>query len=289
MSRILKRTATLLVLITGFTLVGAGPARAATGGTVTVEGTTLWYVAQPGAVNKIEISYDAELDLYLVKDFVSTVEVAGGPCTQETETVVSCEAKGVTAVKGDAGDMFDTLGVRGTLSDGVAAELHGGPGNDLVFGDSDETLYGDGGDDNLQGGSGDDTLYGGPGDDLMQGGAGIDTVSYADQQSPITADADGVLGDDGPSGQDDTIMADVENIVGGEVADRLYGTDRDDGLAGGPGDDLLVGGAGSDRLEGGDGYDILYGDGGLGGSPREVDVCAVGRGGGLTNGCEVVL
>lgn len=289
MSRALKRTAAVLVLLTGLLVAGGGPARAASGGAVTVDGDTLRYTAEPGEVNRVEIKYDLSLDRYEVFDFASTIE-AGDGCVQAGDTVAFCDAAGVTVIQGDVGDMSDSLGVRGTLgADVLVVELRGGPGDDVVFGGyADDTLYGGSGDDLLHGYGGDDTLHGGPGDDDMFGGGGFDTVSYAGEFAPVTADADGAFGDDGPAGQSDTIMPDVENIVGGKGDDTLFGGPRNDGLFGGPGDDRLVGGPGDDRLDGGEGFDFLYGDGAGDDSTRGFDICVTGPGGGRTRDCEVV-
>ena len=141
--------------------------------------------------------------------------------------------------------------------------LSGGPGqDDLYGGDGLDGLYGGAGDDELRAGSGadlvsgddaDDVLEGGTGPDTMLGGAGIDTVSYGAEVSPITADPDGVSGDDGATGEGDTVKADVENVVGGFAPDLLAGND---------GANLIRGGAGADEIDGRGGTDQLFGDDG---------------------------
>ncbi|MBG0560848.1 calcium-binding protein [Actinoplanes aureus] len=157
--------------------------------------------------------------------------------------------------------------------DGVDV-LYGGAGNDYLRGDyGNDTLHGGDGVDELHAENGNDRVYGGAGDDQIyanaiqndgdkegqgadyySGGAGIDRVSYGSYlTSAVTADADGLNGDDGADGEGDTIATDVETIWGGSGDDKLYGRDAPD---------TLVGGAGDDRLQGNGGYDVLYGDGG---------------------------
>lgn len=142
-------------------------------------------------------------------------------------------------------------------------ELHGGGGDDFVFGDGDayyaekgeafrlagvvfnpvdkldrgENWVGDGGTiarpNNNN--SGDDVIYGGAGNDAVYGGRGDDTL----------------FGEDGD-----------DRLVGGDGMDHLHGGSGSDHLIGGAGDDMLAGGAQRDWLEGGDGADNLEGGGG---------------------------
>lgn len=153
----------------------------------------------------------------------------------------------------------------------------GGIGDDTISGDSgNDTISGNVGNDHLTGFTGRDRAYGGAGndhidmhttavtgdDDYVSGGAGRDYVSYMSYRKPITADADGVRGDDGAKGERDTIATDVEALRGGEASDRLSGTSRADTLEGWLGDDVIHGGDGDDVLQGGDGRDRLYGNDG---------------------------
>lgn len=94
--------------------------------------------------------------------------------------------------------------------------------------DSENRLYGRGGDDWIIGGPIADHLEGNDGDDILEGGEGADTLS-------------GGRGDD--------------RLYGGEGWDRLDGGDGDDVLQGGPGRDELRGGKGDDFLSGGVGFD----------------------------------
>ncbi len=107
--------------------------------------------------------------------------------------------------------------------------------------ESDQTISGSFGDDELAGGTGNDTIDGGFGDDMIDGGAGDDALA-------------GGFGDDAMNGGGDD-----DSLSGGFGNDALAGGEGDDALTGGFGDDELVGGAGSDSLSGGFGNDTLVG------------------------------
>jgi Ca2+-binding RTX toxin-like protein len=85
----------------------------------------------------------------------------------------------------------------------------------------DDTIYGEGGNDDIDGDYGDDTLHGGDGDDIIDGSYGNDTL----------------YGDDGN--------------------DTIYGAAGDDILSGGVGNDRLVGGTGSDTYHYVSGKDVI--------------------------------
>jgi serralysin len=157
--------------------------------------------------------------------------------------------------------------------------LDAGDGNDWVDGhEGNDTLVGRLGSDKLDGGTGQDVYWAGGGFDFMldsgtsadifHGGADADQVSYAGRDKTIVADLDGRSGDDGQSGEKDTIDIDVERLVGGSGNDRLTGNAADnkldgdtgkDVLIGLGGDDVLWGWTGKDTLDGGDGADWLDG------------------------------
>ncbi|GAB2582039.1 hypothetical protein Aab01nite_59280 [Paractinoplanes abujensis] len=148
--------------------------------------------------------------------------------------------------------------------------LSDGTGNDKVFGGAgDDTIVNDQGNDIVDAGAGNDLMTpsgdfaAGTDRDSFIGGPGIDLVDYFKRAKAVTADADGAAGDDGSTGEGDTISGTVEGIGGGKGNDRLLGTSRDEGFFGGPGNDQIAAGAGDDYLEGEDGRDSLNGAGGV--------------------------
>ena len=159
-------------------------------------------------------------------------------------------------------------------SDYYYAVIYGERGNDAVTGGAlDDKLYGGRGDDALHGGDGNDLLSGGDGDDTLDGGAGSDTVSY-EGTTPIgslgvwvdLAAGRGLLGGDVDA------FTSIENVIGTDLVDvifgdangnRIEGRGEADGLYGGGGDDQLYGGNGNDLLEGGTGADTLDGGAGI--------------------------
>ena len=168
---------------------------------------------------------------------------------------------------GAAGEGDNVLGSLGSIQGGSgndtlesgadAASLAGGAGNDTLVGSPEgESLLGQDGDDNISGGGGSDSLGGGAGADLLSGGPGRDEASYADAAQPLRLS----IGDgpgDGAVGENDDILADVEDLVGGPRADVMIGTAEANRLVGLGGADRMVGGEGADRLEGAGDGDLL--------------------------------
>jgi Ca2+-binding RTX toxin-like protein len=160
----------------------------------------------------------------------------------------------------------------------------GGAGSDTLFGNDltnslvgssgNDVLDGRGGNDNLSGGMGDDTLVGGTGDDRLTGGAGADTF-VLDGGNDIIDGGDGidwisVNGSVGGrvnlattntqlTGHGSDRITGIENVSGGNGADRFLGDSKANVLKGNGGNDMLNGRGGSDVLEGGAGRDTLQG------------------------------
>jgi Ca2+-binding RTX toxin-like protein len=133
----------------------------------------------------------------------------------------------------------------------IAADVEsigGGPGNDVLTGNA--------GVNTLAGGEGDDTLDGAGGADILAGGAGIDTADYSSRTNAVTVDLDDEA-DDGEFGEEDNVINDVENIVGGAANDDLTGSADANALTGGPGDDTINGEEGIDVLSGDSGADTI--------------------------------
>ncbi len=142
--------------------------------------------------------------------------------------------------------------------------------------------------ENFIGGSGNDTITGNAMNNRLEGRGGSDTfIETADTSTDVFVGAGGTAADadfgdtvdysartnnlvlrisgtavSGEPGENDTISADIENLVGGQGNDTLWGSTANNTLNGGPGNDIIHGGAGDDVLIGGDGDDTLYGEDG---------------------------
>ncbi len=169
--------------------------------------------------------------------------------------------------------------------------LDGGPGNDYVrsnendtdtVGGGTDTLLGGDGDDfldgiftsaslDMEGGAGNDLLRSGPQSDTIAGGTGIDQVSYNNRGDDITVSLDGVANDGALfKGERDNVMPDVENVVTGSGRDTIIGDSADNTLDGGANTDSLVGGGGDDTFVNADAsIDTI--DGGSGFNAAESD------------------
>lgn len=174
--------------------------------------------------------------------------------------------------------------------------LFGNGGNDsLAGGDGDDRLFGEQGNDTLLGGAGNDflrddsgfnTLDAGAGDDILFGrgantligGSGNDTVYYADAGEIASGNSGGPVAvnlsqGSGTYGAISHTLSGIENVVGTQQNDLIYGNFENNILRGLNGNDLMRGGVGDDVLMGGAGNDIMSGDGGSdtlsGGSGRD--------------------
>ncbi|MGB2831422.1 MAG: calcium-binding protein [Methylotenera sp.] len=118
--------------------------------------------------------------------------------------------------------------------------------NNLQGSAFDDTLIGNANVNILTGGDGNDTLEGLGGGDAFQGGLGSDWVSYAHSTSGIVVDIQsrGIYTATGDA-VGDTFNS-IENIIGSNFNDQLYGTGSDNIFIGGGGDDLLDGSNGTD-------------------------------------------
>jgi Ca2+-binding RTX toxin-like protein len=110
------------------------------------------------------------------------------------------------------------------------------------------------GNDTIVGGPESDAVDPGPGRDWVSGGGGEDRVNYAQRVTPVAVSLDGSPNSgnelDGPLGARDTLASDIENIVGGNAADRLVGNASPNKISGFKGRDVLIGLGGPDRLAG---------------------------------------
>ena len=278
----------------------ATPAAAASTGTARVlSSTRIEFTAAGGRTNSVVLTRSGRT--VTIDDRVKLKAGKGCKPVKGDHTKVRCTTeKNPAQVRVKLGNLNDTL----VNKTSVAVVAYGGSGNDSLTGGSGaDALHGENGLDRIWGGAGADvihtgsgggTVYDGPGNDRVHGGrgddhfraaawtgrsdrdsyaggGGQDRVSYASRTAPITADSDGVTGDDGQRGERDTIGAGIVAIEGGRGNDRLLGTAGYNHLFGGPGNDLLdgrgkddslYGGSGDDRLIGGAGWDMLAGEAG---------------------------
>jgi len=183
----------------------------------------------------------------------------------------------------NGGSGFDTVSYAGSLA--VIVNLATGTGTGggaqgdtltsierLIGSDFDDTLIGDGGDNTLNGGSGndylldlsggDDILNGGTGNDQLQGsggadsyfgGTGTDEVRYNNSGAAVNVNLSNGFASGGDA--DGDTFDSIENLVGSQFDDTLFGDGGINRLEGFLGDDTLKGGGGADVLWGGLGFD----------------------------------
>jgi Ca2+-binding RTX toxin-like protein len=240
------------------------------------------YVAEPGETNHVTVNFDDGAFSFLIRDTGATITPGAG-CTSISPDTVQCnETSEVLEATLADGDDFISVNVEDRTV------LRGGDGDDRLDGSSNpggrkEFLFGGAGDDVLRGRGGTDFLNGGAGADLMSGGTScdfetagqcfinFDTVTYAGRSHRVRADADIAAADDGEWGEGDTILADIERIVGGAGNDVLGGITTNFftfdsskvlvgmSLEGRGGNDVLGGTRGRDSIFGGLGDDVFRG------------------------------
>lgn len=184
--------------------------------------------------------------------------------TSGADTIVLTQnaTRVIFTVNGNAYSVLKTKITRGISVDAM-------PGNDLVSVASDitlpvlmvgnignDTLIGGGGNDSLLGLGGDDVLRGGLGADVLDGGDGTDAVDYTDRSVGVCVDIDGAA-DDGAAGEKDTVLTNIENILGSGGNDTLTGSEGANVIVGGGGKDFILGLGGADLLRGGSGNDTI--------------------------------
>jgi Ca2+-binding RTX toxin-like protein len=289
----MRLTSPLLATVAAVLLVPA----AAQAGTVSYDGDTLVYAADPGVRDWVNLGKDDQGRLTISADGVTVP----GDCVNDY--VAHCpmparvrldlgdgdDSNGfssdypaslpVTVLGGDGKDQLQTYNAN-------AATLDGGAGNDILKGwDSNDVLLGGPGDDEIQASGGSDHIEAGDGNDtisgetyhdaapdFIDGGAGIDTVDDwsipdKDYNPPIAVSMDGVA-NDGRPGESDNVV-NVEKIQS-HVSGTLSGGAGDDELTvwanidegnstllGNGGNDKLTAGDYQDNLDGGPGNDVL--------------------------------
>ncbi len=167
-------------------------------------------------------------------------------------------------------------------ADTNATAIHGGMGDDLIFGF--------GGGDTITGGEDDDTIMGGDGDDVIDGGTGtmdiavfrgdrmdykITAVLGADGNPARYKVTDEMARNHGDDGEDTLTGVEALRFIGGSpevpsvvsvgitVADAIMGTSGADTITGVDVAHEIAGGEESDVITGGGGDDLIDGGGGL--------------------------
>ncbi|NJR13562.1 MAG: calcium-binding protein [Phyllobacteriaceae bacterium] len=134
----------------------------------------------------------------------------------------------LTSIEDITGSSFnDTL-----TGNGSDNELAGGLGND--------TLAGGAGADILLGDNGNDRLSGGAGADTLQGGEGRDIADYSSSAVGVVVNL-GLAGAQISAGSDadGDILVEIEDLLGGAGNDTLTGNAGDNAIDGGSGNDIL--------------------------------------------------
>jgi Ca2+-binding RTX toxin-like protein len=110
----------------------------------------------------------------------------------------------------------------------------------LIAGIGDDTLYGDGGNDNLEGGHGNDIINAGAGDDIVRDMGGDDNIKGGDGNDVVHA---------GPG---------LDLVMGGRGQDFIVlGTDMGSEVFAGEGNDFILGNKNAERILGNEGDDWL--------------------------------
>jgi Ca2+-binding RTX toxin-like protein len=207
-----------------------------------------------GAGNDYVEGGGGTVDILIGAGGVDTVGYAG------SQGAVRIDLGGfASAAGGDAEGDILVWGFENAVGSGFDDSLAGDGGRNILAGLA--------GNDALAGGGGDDILLGGAGADTLDGGDGIDTASYALSDTGVIAGLFSGIG--GIPDEVDTLVA-IENLVGSDHADALYGDAGDNRIDGGAGDDVIGGeedivgepGRGQDLLIGGDGNDTIQGNAG---------------------------
>ena len=144
---------------------------------------------------------------------------------------------------------------------GDVENVIGSSRGDAITGNNlDNKLWGGAGADTLDGGQGGDNIIdGGPGGDTIVGSlVGLDTVTYANSDAGVRVTVNAQTGNEGGHAEGDR-LSNIENLVGSDHDDRLFGDGLLNGLSGGAGDDKIVAGGDIDWVEGGAGADTMDG------------------------------
>lgn len=233
-----------LLLALGAPLLAAAPATA--GGVVSIADGTLSYVGDDAEPSNVTVSLLADGVLRIDENAtrlrfapaaaapVETDPSATDPRTTDTGagtvpvaptcTVsadgyrAECPADGIERLDVRTSNAGSDVRIRAALP----ARIQGGDGDDLLIGGP--------GNDVINGGGGKDVIGGGEGADELHGGSDDDLVTFVDRlgrdgtllarKAGVTVRL-GVRGGSGARGEGDTIFRDLEQVEGGDGADRI--------------------------------------------------------------------
>jgi len=206
-------------------------------------------------IDDLTTVYDPTLGTYVRRDLGGNDTLNG---TANGDVIHAYDGDDVV----NAGDGNDTMVDKGNLRPPVAAMTYRLANGAAVsnWDGSDNDVF--------NGGNGNDTLLAGAGSNTFYGGEGNDTISYALSTRGAIVDLAAGFG----QGVGYETLNSVENAIGSEQADFLFGDDAGNQLWGRGGNDILigrggadwlVGDAGDDTLDGGTGPDVLSGGTGV--------------------------
>lgn len=172
------RRIAIALTIFGTMLLGATGAHAAT---LTESGGIIYYVADQGERNDVQVGVDSILggtiNVYSFKDAdANPISVMGGPC-ELINGVGMCRQAFVNSFVIDARDRDDTITVS-KAGNGLLPPLTRGAL--MIGGRGVDVLIGGLGNDILKGNDGRDSLRGREGADVYKGGRGRDTLQTLD-------------------------------------------------------------------------------------------------------------
>ncbi len=160
-------------------------------------GDTLTLNIGPNAASRLQGDTSDFGETIFVASSGSDIKVWGSDFDRDT-IAEAMTFSGVSKIVGDGGAGADTIDLTGLTLTGVAVEIHGGEGDDVIRGgEGIDLLFGDGGDDDLYGGDGADVLRGGIGDDELFGEAGTDSLFGEDGDDSLDGGAETDLLDGG--------------------------------------------------------------------------------------------
>ncbi len=197
---------------------------------------------------------------------VSSVDFTGNPtisvdAANGNDSIIGSPDLADNIIGGNGNDTINGQGGNDTLTAGDGDDVViAGPGDDSIRGgDGRDSITGDAGNDAIDTGNGDDTVSGGDGNDLVYAGNGQDSITGDAGNDSLNGDG-GTDTVDGGTGDDSILGGELnDSLLGGAGNDTVNGQAGNDTISGGLGDDNLIGAVGNDSVQGDDGNDILNG------------------------------